>query len=122
MFVIAGEVALRIENLKSGNEITQTMPSGELVIGETVTPFVLQRKVRGNINQLNMSRSERVGIILSDQLRATTFTKQGYVSLLLTIPHGRFYVYIKKEKLEEFRVAFRAAARASFEEIIAEQD
>lgn len=113
MFAIAGEVALRIENLKSGNEITQTMPSGALVIGETVTPFVLQRKVRGNIDGLNMDRPERISLSCFEQ-RATAFTKQGYVSLLLTIPHGKFYVYIKKEWLKDFYAAFCMASVSAF--------
>lgn len=109
MFAIAGEVALRIENLKSGNEITQTMASGVIVIGETVTPFVLQRQVRGCIDNLNMEKPEQVKLVCFEQ-RATAFTKQGYVSLLLTTPHSQFHVYIKKEWLKDFYAAFCVAS------------
>ncbi len=113
MFTITGEVALRIENLRKGNPITRTMPSGALVIGETVTPFILQRKIRGNIEGLNMDRPERVTLCCFEQ-RTTHFTIQGYVSLLLTVPHGQFYVYIKKDWLKDFYAAFCMTSISAF--------
>lgn len=105
MFAISGTVVLRVENMKPGNEVTKKMPSGALIIGETVTPFVLQRKVRGHIENLNMKRAELVGVCCFKQ-RCTTFTKLGYVSLLLNVPQGQFYVYIKQEWLKDFYAAF----------------
>lgn len=96
---------LRIKNLRPGNEITQTMPSGAMVIGETVTPFILQRRVRGSVDDFNMERPARVSLSCYEQ-RVTAFTKRGYVSLIVTPPHGQFHVYIKKEWLKDFYVAF----------------
>jgi hypothetical protein len=114
MFAITGNIALRVEKLKQGNEITQTMPSGALIIGETVTPFILQRQVRGNINELNMEEPESVTLTCFDQ-SVTAFTKQGYVSLLLIIPHRhQFHIYIKKEWLKDFYAAFCMASISSF--------
>ena len=77
-----------------------------MVIGETATPFVLQRLLHGRIDNLSMERPEQVGLYCFKQ-RATTFTKQGYVSLLLmTLSHGQFYIYIKKERVRNFYAAF----------------
>ncbi len=113
MFTIAGEVVLQIKNLKPGNEITQTMPSGVLVIGETEVPFVLQRKVRGNINGWVTDRPGKFSLSCFEQ-RATAFTKQGYVSLLLSIPQGMFYIYIKREYLKDFYAAVCMALTPAF--------
>ena len=112
MLEIVGEVALRIENLKPGNEITKTMPSGTLVIGETATPFVLQRKAWGNIKKLNTNQPEQVKLACFKQ-RTTAFTKQGYVSFLLTSQHVQCYLYIKKEWLKDFYAAFCMMASVS---------
>ncbi len=109
MFTLTGEVELRVENLKPGNEITETMPSGALVIGETVTPFILQRRIRGDVDNLNMEKPAQVILVCFEQ-RTTAFTKQGYVSLLLTVPHGQFHVYIKREWLKDFYAEFCMSA------------
>ncbi|MCE9642903.1 MAG: hypothetical protein K8Q97_01110 [Candidatus Andersenbacteria bacterium] len=108
MFQVSGEVVVRIQNLKKGNEITTTMNSGEIVIGETVTPFVLQLKVRGKIEDLTSGIPIPIGVTCFEQSPITPFMKRGYASLMLICGQVEMqaYIYIKRELLRDFYAAF----------------
>jgi hypothetical protein len=99
-----------IKNLKDGNELTNTMKSGELVINDVSIPFVLQRVSYGRVNEMLNNFSTDISIIIHDQLRSTLFTKNGYVSIQLANSIGMIWLYIKKEFLKEF---FSAICMAS---------
>ena len=92
-----------IKNLKDGNELTSTMKSGELVVNDVCIPFVLQKISCGRINDwLGEKTQTYIHVTISDQLRPTLFTKNGYVSVQLGTRMGMIYVYIKKELLKDF--------------------
>ena len=102
---ITGDLQFSIQNLKKGNEVTNTMSSGDLVIDGFATPFVLQEKVRGRLRDMTNNFRTTLAVISFEQLRKTDFTKKGYASLLLTHNRGQLWVYIKKEDLREFFTA-----------------
>jgi len=93
-------VSLDVTGLRKGNEITKTMKSGTLLInGISRTPFILQKLIRGkfDIGQ----QIDNFTIHIFDQ-RKTKFTKQGYVSVLLTTQSLQVKLYIKKRHIQGF--------------------
>ena len=91
-----------IKNLKSDNELTSTMKSGELVVNDVSIPFVLQRVSYGRVSDMLENFQTDISIIVHEQLRSTLFTKNGYVSIQLMNRMGMIWVYIKKEFLKDF--------------------
>ena len=106
MFQMAGEVVLRIQNLKKGNAITKTMKSGEIVIGDLVIPFVLQRLIMGRVNDIGSEAPLLMDVTYYEQRPSTRFTKQGYGSVSIRCGQNQVFVYIKKEMLQQFFSAF----------------
>lgn len=107
---MSGDVVIRIQNLKPGNAITKTMKSGELVIGESITPFILQRLAHGSINKMSTEQTVCTVLACYESLRSTPFTRQGYISLLMTFPQVQMWIYIEKDRLYDLAVAFCRAA------------
>lgn len=105
MFEIKGNVTFHIQNLRDGNEITSTMQSGEMVINETVIPFIMQRRVSGRIKDMRTKSPTYLGVMRPERNKSTTFTRQGYISFLMTMGHAQIYAYIKKERLRDFLLA-----------------
>ena len=88
-----------IKDLKPGNELTKTMPSGVMVINETEIPFVLRRRSWGKI-EVNLVAT-RISVLHFSRGYKTRFTKAGYVSFLLTTEPTQFWFYIKAEHVKK---------------------
>ncbi len=109
-FLVKGKVWIKIQNLKDGNEITKTMPSGEIVMGDVKIPFILQKVAKGSVNDICYVPSppgpiskfeEAVFVEVSRHFlkKTTPFTKQGYVSLQIKTDKATMFFYIEKRCL-----------------------
>jgi len=105
-----GEVIIKTQSLKKGNEINSSMQSGEFVIGDTITPFVLQKTAYGKISEIHTSKPFPVSLICCEKIHSTPFTKKNYMSILISTKPVQARVYIKKDHLKDFFAAFCMAA------------
>lgn len=111
---VAGDASLQIQGLKDGNEITSTMKSGEIVIRNAfcnvTIPFILQKVIRGKLSDLRSDPPTHMSVLAFEVSRSTPFTRQGYVSILITSGNTQMYFYIKKYELTKFFDAFCTSA------------
>lgn len=101
MFQSSGDVSIKFQNLTKGNDLTKTMKSGEMVVCGKVFPFVLQKLNHGNLQRDADGNVIRVAISCFEQSK-TLFTKNGYVSLLLTFGNTQVYIYLKRDLVGDF--------------------
>jgi hypothetical protein len=105
MLEIRCRVNCFIRNLKKGNEVTSTRLSGELLVDDFVTPFVLQGITKGHVGSIKEPTLLSLFVQCVVQLRATAYTKQGYRTIIITCQQWQMILYIKQEFLRDFFTA-----------------
>jgi len=99
-------VTILFRNFRKGNEINETMPSGEVLLNGIVIPFVLRIRRKGKLKKM---QEETVAdlVAIEDEIRATVFTERGYKDVMLKTQYFTIFIYVKAEMVEKLFSAIR---------------
>jgi hypothetical protein len=102
------EIALRkqasvtVENLKPGNELTPTMPSGNLVVNGASFPFILRKQIKGTRKALTECTENAILVIDNVIRHPTQHSRAGYESIFVIFGDHAFDMYMKSEIVPAF--------------------
>ena len=107
---MSGEADLCIRNFQPNPFAKKSnMRKAELAVAEGITPCIIRRVTRGNIENLD-GRSKTLTVMVFGGSCHTPYTKKGYVDVLITTDSTQFHVYIHTGCLQHF---FGAIAMAT---------
>lgn len=97
----AKDLILQIKNLTPGNEVHGNRPTGELVVGTTTIPCILQQVVQGGRKGFDSALPRRRVVVLRWRpIKRSPFIDAGYLSLQVLWKddqyEGHIFVYIPR--------------------------